>query len=317
MRVIANPKILERKAMRTDIRAVAIAMIGFLTITSLADIIMIFLAGGVAHGAVYLASSFVGLAFIWFCFRSDFYLGDILYERRAIPAKVLRNSIVCVVGAYLIFRLISQGLLWGFHEFGYKLTFNTYDPMGRGMVFVLLNSIIFSPIIEEALFRGVMLRILSRYGRNFAIVTSAILFGLYSTDFIELFHAFALGLLLAYITFRYSIKWAAVLHCTNNLVMNAVVIAGAYAPWFIIDGVLGVFLVWGIIVAARKFAKVRRFAGKGRSAKNAYAYFFTAPAVIIYIIIALTLTFLQTGVIPTGDAAPSDSSPLQIASLDG
>jgi membrane protease YdiL (CAAX protease family) len=302
--------------MRTDIRAVAIAMIGFLIITSLADIIMVFLAGSVAHGAVYLASSFVGLAFIWFCFRSDFYLGDILYEQRAIPRKVFMNSIVCVIGIYLIFRLIGQGVRWLFHEQGYQLTFNTYDPTGRGMVFILLNSIIISPIIEEALFRGVMLRILSRYGRNFAMVTSAILFGLYNTDYIELFHSFALGLLLAYITFRYSIKWAIALHCTNNLVMNAVVIVSAYVPWFIIDGILGAFLVWGIIISVRKFAKVRRFAGKGRSAKNAYAYFFTAPAVIIYIIIALLLAFSQTGIVPTDATIPPDSSFLQKAPIN-
>jgi membrane protease YdiL (CAAX protease family) len=313
MRTIANPKVLERKAMRTDIRAVAIAMIGFLIITSVADIILVFLAGVVMHGVVYLASSFVGLAFIWFCFKSDFYLGDILYERRAIPRKVLFNAIICIVGIQPIFMLISQGIDWGFHEAGYKVTFNAYDPTGHGMLLMLLNSVIIAPIIEEALFRGVVLRVLSRYGRNFAIVASAILFGLFQTNIIDFFHSFLCGLLLAYITFRYSIKWAIVTHCTNNLVMNAVLVAAA--PWFVSDGILGVFFVWGIIIAIRKSAKVRRFASKGKSIKNAYAYFFTAPAVIIYIIIAFALAYLQVGLVPLDQLHP-DSSPLQVATIN-
>jgi membrane protease YdiL (CAAX protease family) len=296
--------------MRTDIKAVAIAMTGYLIITSVARIVMLFFAGAMMNGIVYVASSFVGLGFIWLCFKSDFYLGDILYEQREIPPKVLRNAIICIIGIQPVFQLAAKGIETGFYQAGYQIKFESFDPFNGGLPFILLNTVLLAPLIEEVLFRGVILRILSRYGRNFAIVTSAILFGLYHTDLIEFFHGFICGLLLAYITFRYSIKWAAVLHCISNLVISAVALVDI--PWYFSCGFLGIFFVGGVIVAVLKLSKVRRFAKKGRSVKNAYPYFFTAPAVIIYIIIALLLTFLQTSVIPLDQLKPAHS-PLTIA----
>jgi membrane protease YdiL (CAAX protease family) len=305
MRSIANPEALERKAMRTDVRAVAIALIGYLVITSFMSIIMVFIAGFIVHGVVYIASSFVGLGFIWFCFKSEFYLGDILYVQRRIPPKVLVNAIVCAIGIQPVFLLTSRGVELGFNKAGYQITFETAVTQGEGMAFLLLNSILFAPVIEEILFRGVVLRLLSRYGRNFSMLTSAILFGLYSTDFIEFFHGFALGLLLAYITFRYSIKWAVVIHCAHNLIWD---LADALQPpWYFVYGFLAIFFVWGIIIAALKFRKVRRFVSKGRSVKNGYKYFFTAPAVLLYMAIALALAAMGSSVIPLDQVKPVDS----------
>jgi membrane protease YdiL (CAAX protease family) len=270
---------------------------------------MIFIAGVIMHGVVYIVSSFVGLGFIWFCFKSDFYLGDILYVQRSIPCKVLVNAIVCAIGIEPIFLLAGRGIELGFHKAGYQITFTSVVTQNEGLIFLLLNSILFAPIIEEILFRGVVLRILSRYGRNFAIMTSAILFGLYSTDFVQFFHGFALGLLLAYITFRYSMKWAVVIHCVHNLTWNLE--STLNLPWYYVYGFFAIFFVWGIIVAILKFRKVRRFVGKGRSVKNAYKYFFTAPAVLLYIVIAFALAFMETSVIPLDQIKPVDS-PLTI-----
>jgi membrane protease YdiL (CAAX protease family) len=291
--------------MRTDIRAVAIALIGYLIITSFVSIILVFIAGVIMHGIVYACASFVGLGFIWFCFKSDFYLGDILYVQRAIPRKVFVNALVCVIGIQPVFLLAGRGVELGFHKAGYQITFGTALTQSQGLIFLLLNSILLAPLIEEVLFRGVALRILSRYGRNFAILTSAILFGLYSTSFIQIFHGFVLGLLLAYITFRYSIKWAAALHCSHNLIWE---LTGVLTlPWYFVYGFLAIFFVWGIIISFRKFRKVRRFADKGRSAQNVYKYFFTAPAILIYIAIALMLAYMETNIIPLDQVHPVDS----------
>jgi membrane protease YdiL (CAAX protease family) len=259
------------------------------------------------HGIVYACASFVGLGFIWFCFKSDFYLGDILYVQRKIPRKVFVNALVCVIGIQPVFLLAGRGVELGFHKAGYQITFGAAIAQGQGLIFVLLNSILLAPIIEEILFRGVALRVFSRYGRNFAIMSSAILYGLYSTDFVQLAHGFALGLLLAYITFRYSIKWAAVLHCSHNLIWS--LIDTLSLPWYYVYGFLAIFFVWGIVISILKFRKVRRFAGKGRSARNVYKYFFTAPAILIYIVIALALACMETNIVPL-DQIPPANSPL-------
>jgi hypothetical protein len=282
--------------MRTDIRAVAIALIGYLIITSFVSVIMVFIAGVIMHGIVYACASFVGLGFIWFCFKSDFYLGDILYVRRAIPRKVFANALICAIGIQPIFLLANRGVEFAFESAGYKITFGTAIAQGQGLPFLLLNSILLAPLNAEILFRGIALRIFSRYGRNFAMLTSAIMFALYSASFPQIIQSFALGLLLAYITFRYSIKWAAVLHCSHNLVWSLARLIPL--PWYFACAFLGIFLVWGIVIAVRKFAKVRRFADKGRSIRNAYKYFFTAPAILIYIAIAIALACMEITVVP-------------------
>ena len=60
------------------------------------------------------------------------------------------------------------------------------------------------------------MRSLQRYGVNFAIVVSALLFGAYHFILFQSIFAFFTGLLLAYVCQRFSIKWSMLLHILNN-----------------------------------------------------------------------------------------------------
>ena len=57
-----------------------------------------------------------------------------------------------------------------------------------------------APFGEEILFRGFLLQNFKRYGVRFAIIFSAILFGIYHGNIVQTPFAFILGLLLGYIT---------------------------------------------------------------------------------------------------------------------
>lgn len=73
------------------------------------------------------------------------------------------------------------------------------------------------PIMEELLFRGLVLRRLLPYGRVFAIVVSAGMFSLFHGNFFQMGYAFAVGLALAYITVRTgSMVHAVVMHVWFN-----------------------------------------------------------------------------------------------------
>lgn len=73
------------------------------------------------------------------------------------------------------------------------------------------------PIMEELLFRGMILRRLLPYGRVFAIVVSAVTFALFHGNFFQMGYAFAVGLALAYITVRTgSMTYAVVMHIWFN-----------------------------------------------------------------------------------------------------
>jgi membrane protease YdiL (CAAX protease family) len=248
------------------------------------------------HGIVYLLASLVGMGFIWFCYRGNFGLEAIMEETRAIPTKVFINVFVCMIGLQPVFQLLGQAVEWIYGKAGYAITFSAFSTHNGGLIFVLLNSVVVGPVVEEILFRGVALRALSRYGRNFAIVTGAILFGFYHTDFLQLGHSFAVGLILGYVTFRYSIKWAIVLHCLHNLLM--IVVSMLDVPWFINYGFFGIFTLWMIVILIMKSGKIKRYFNKGRSLKNAYAYAFTAPWLLAYIAVTVFLAIAQTHVIP-------------------
>ena len=77
-----------------------------------------------------------------------------------------------------------------------------------------------APIVEELIFRGVIMRGLEPCGKRFAILASAVLFGLFHGNLVQTPYAFLVGLVLGYTAMEYSIWWAMVLHMVNNLVLG-------------------------------------------------------------------------------------------------
>lgn len=84
---------------------------------------------------------------------------------------------------------------------------------------MFLYASILAPIWEELLFRGYILRMLRHFGKRFATLTSAILFGLFHGNLLQTPYALIMGLILGYVTVEYSIGWAVLLHMFNNLVL--------------------------------------------------------------------------------------------------
>ena len=76
-----------------------------------------------------------------------------------------------------------------------------------------------APFGEEILFRGFLLQNFKRYGVRFAIIFSAILFGICHGNIVQTPFAFILGLLLGYITVSYGLKYAIAVHIFNNMVL--------------------------------------------------------------------------------------------------
>lgn len=85
------------------------------------------------------------------------------------------------------------------------------------LVMVLVVCII-GPIVEEIMFRKIMIDKLSVYGDRLAVIVSSLAFGLFHGNFHQLFYAAGLGLLLGYVytKTRRSI-YNIILHCLFNL----------------------------------------------------------------------------------------------------
>ena len=85
---------------------------------------------------------------------------------------------------------------------------------------LLLYATLIGPITEELVFRAAGLRALEKYGKVFAIVMTALAFGMFHANFDQLFFATIIGLGFGYLTFEYSIWWAIFYHIFNNLVLS-------------------------------------------------------------------------------------------------
>jgi membrane protease YdiL (CAAX protease family) len=87
----------------------------------------------------------------------------------------------------------------------------------RVLVLYFVTIVIIPPLTEELLFRGMILHSLRKFGDGFAIVGSALLFGLYHGNFIQFVFAFIAGLIMAFVVVRTNSLWISIfIHFINN-----------------------------------------------------------------------------------------------------
>ena len=83
---------------------------------------------------------------------------------------------------------------------GFQVANTTSDLiMGSPIWVVILVVVVIGPIVEELIFRKVIIDRMSVYGDRAAVLMSSIAFGLFHGNFHQLFYATALGLVLGYV----------------------------------------------------------------------------------------------------------------------
>ena len=131
---------------------------------------------------------------------------------------------------------------------------------GSNWIWSLIFAGILSPIIEEMMFRGVMLNKLRRYGDKVAIITTAILFGLFHANFSQFFYAVALGIVFAYVTLKTgTIKYSIILHIIVNM-MGSVILPAVIGDGsnIVAVGCVGLALLAIVIVGLVLLIKNRK-----------------------------------------------------------
>ncbi len=103
-----------------------------------------------------------------------------------------------------------------FKEFTVALPTNVRDGW-QISVLVLLGGAILPALIEEFAIRGIVLGGLAKFGSRFAIIASALLFGIMHGNMEQIPFAVILGLYLGFVTLRSGSIWTAVaIHFVNN-----------------------------------------------------------------------------------------------------
>lgn len=129
--------------------------------------------------------------------------------------------------------------------------------MGSDAIINLIVVVLIAPVMEEIIFRGILYKKLAAYGSKVFILFSSFIFMLYHVNIYQMGYAFALGVILAALTwYTGSIRSSIILHMAVNFIgggMSSVLLAyfgeGAATVWgmiFLALAVAGlvILIVW-------------------------------------------------------------------------
>lgn len=168
----------------------------------------------------YLLTIAVGAVVAYTWKGGDFWKAQLLPQKRRMEGFSLFCLLCLCVGAQFVNGLWVSLLEWGMNLFGRSLLpilEQTSGAAGSGSMY--LYACVAGPIWEELLFRGLILGSLRPFGKRFAILGSAILFGAFHGNLLQAPFALALGLVFGYVTVEYGLLWSMGLHLFNNLVL--------------------------------------------------------------------------------------------------
>lgn len=168
----------------------------------------------------YVAAIGVALVVLYAWKGSDYWREEIFAKSGKINAKTFLLLLSLCIGVQMVNSLWIQLLELILMPFGKSVMTQLESVSGSSDTFsMFLYASILAPLSEEILFRGFALRTLKPYGKRFAIIGSAILFGLFHGNVLQAPFAILVGLILGYVTVEYSIVWAIALHMVNNLLL--------------------------------------------------------------------------------------------------
>lgn len=95
--------------------------------------------------------------------------------------------------------------------------------MDDNLLLRVLVMVVIAPVIEEYIFRKQLIDRMNAYGEKLAVVTSALIFGLFHGNLSQFFYAFALGLVFGYVYLRTGrLRYSTALHMFINFLGSVV-----------------------------------------------------------------------------------------------
>ena len=168
----------------------------------------------------YIVSAAVALVILYAWKGSQFWGGEVLKREKPMKPGIFLCMVCLCAGTQMVNSVWINLLELVMNCFGRSAT-GTLDAVSGSSdtVSMFLYASFLAPISEELIFRGFVLRSLRPYGKRFAILGSAFLFGLFHGNLLQTPYAFLVGLVLGYAAAEYSVGWSMVLHIFNNLVL--------------------------------------------------------------------------------------------------
>jgi len=217
----------------------------------------------IKSGTSSIIAVFLGLIFLFIYFRKSDCRKLIFYTRDKMTGRSFLILLTVFMSAQAAFSLLGGGMELGFNRFGYSILGEIEDASSNSStVSMLLYASFIGPVSEEIIFRGFVMRGFEKYGARYAVLMSAVIFGMFHGNLIQSIFAGLVGLVLGYAAMKYSIKWAVLLHIINNFVFGdllSCLLSGMNESMqsIVLYGIEGAFLAGTVVLMLLKKKEIR------------------------------------------------------------
>ncbi|OOM70875.1 CAAX amino terminal protease self- immunity [Clostridium puniceum] len=231
---------------------------------------------------------------------NKFFQYDLKVENKKFTLKTVIIGFIFVLAVNNALGLFAAVLESGLNLIGLSAAsaLEDLEILNQSTISMIIYTCIIAPIFEELLYRGAVLRSFEKYGRRFAILISAILFGLMHGNFYQIFMAAGIGIILGYLATEYSIKLTIILHIINNTFVELTTQFGSNVNENVGNimniSMIGISLIILIAAFIRNRNFIKEWLENNRMGKKIMLRFFTSITIII--IVAVDFIMVVSGI---------------------
>ncbi len=183
----------------------------------------------------------------------------------AMPLKKPDKKLAAIVGMAMgcsVISVASSKMLISILEFIgiHSIELNSIIPTDiNGLISFVIKSVIMAAFVEEIVFRGFLLQSLRRFGDQFAILISAVIFAIIQVNIHQFTTAFIMGLVLGFSVIVTGSLWTGIIiHTLHNIYLLAL----GYAEMGLLDTIykitlfsVGIVFITGFVVSLISLAR--------------------------------------------------------------
>lgn len=180
------------------------------------------------------------------------------FSKKPLSFGTTLSMVVAAVGGCMLANIITNYLLQFLNDWGVPIPEQPQmmEPTPLSFALCLFVIAVLPAVLEEILFRGCVLRVLRPFGDGFAVLVSAVLFGLMHGNIRQIPFATIVGLVLGwmYVTTN-SLLLPMVVHFINN----AISVTMEYVSFGLSDSISPLFyafVIYGLVIVGVLFAVI-------------------------------------------------------------
>ncbi|TCO72191.1 CPBP family intramembrane glutamic endopeptidase [Marinisporobacter balticus] len=250
------------------------------------------------NGVICIVGIAIGMIIILLYRKKELFIHDLTVVHGEMDSKKFLELFVCFMAPQIMFFVIGLLAEKILNEYGYSILgdIETASSSSTTISMFLYTSFL-GPIAEEIVFRGAVLRKLEPYGKLFAIIISAVLFGAFHANLIQGIFATMVGLILGYVAIEYSIKWSILMHILNNFLFSDVMgyllkNMNETSGNILSNVVMGGFFLAACVILFKNRMSIKAYIEQNKTQKKLYAYLFMSSWMIIYLLGNLILAIM-------------------------